>query len=187
LRRAGQLRDTVDELLDLARDTHPAATVLDLPGLLADLLDRWHGPFAAAGRRLAIGGVPDLPEVAASRTAVRQILDVVIDNAFTHGTGTTRVDVVDAGSAISIEVGDEGPGLTGDLSDAFVRRVSGAASAGDAGAPGTGGSGHGIGLALARRLAEAEGGRLVLRRAAPGPVFSLLLPFRSDSHDPAPS
>lgn len=45
---------------------------------------------------------------------------------------------------------------------------------------------HGIGLALARSLAHAEGARLVVTRAAPGAVFTLLL-SRSDELGPAHS
>jgi signal transduction histidine kinase len=175
LRRAEQLRDTVDDLLGLARDTHSAGDPLDVAQLLAERRERWHAAFAAQGRRLTLPAVPDLPAVTANSAAVRQILDVLLANALTHGAGTASVAVVDVGTGISIEVADEGAGLHGDPEQAFVRR-------GD-------GSGHGIGLALARTLAEAEGGRLVVRRPAPNPVFSLLLPLplTSRTGTPAPA
>ena len=168
LRRAEQLRRTVDDLLSLARDTHPDSGPLDVAGLVEEIRDRWHGPFAAQGRRLSLTRLPELPLVLASPAAVRQIMDVLLDNALVHGRDTATVTVTDVGSGISIEVSDQGPGLA-DPEQAFTRHGHG--------------PGHGIGLALARTLAEAEGGRLVIRRAAPAPILNLLLPVEPDQDD----
>ena len=93
---------------------------------------------------------------------MRQVLTVLLDNAVIHGEGAVEVHTRDAGDAVAIEVADEGPGITVPGAELFVRRSHTAA-------------GHGLGLALARRLAEAEGGHLRLARPAP-PMFALLLP-----------
>jgi signal transduction histidine kinase len=104
---------------------------------------------------------PAVPHAQASESAVRQVVDVLLDNAVVHGTGAVGLVVRDAGTTLAIDVTDEGGGPP-DADEVFRSR-------------GGGSPGHGIGLALARALAEAEGGRLVLSRARP-PVFSLLLP-----------
>jgi len=161
LERGEHLQDIIDDLLELARDRRPAAEELDLAGLLDEIHEAWDTSIEDAGRSLATSTQGPLPTVHCSPSAVRQILDVLIDNALRHGKGKISVAALDLGSGVAIDVGDEGPGVS-DGDEIFNRRVSK-------------GNGHGIGLALARSLAEAEGGRLVLRRPAP-PVFTLLLP-----------
>jgi signal transduction histidine kinase len=79
-----------------------------------------------------------------------------------HGAGTVTLTIRNAGEALALDVADQGSGPV-DPGRLFER---GNSSRED---------GHGIGLALARTLAEAEGGRLRLRSPSP-PVFSLLLP-----------
>jgi signal transduction histidine kinase len=174
VRQAEQLRTTVDDLVGLARDTRPSARPLDVARLVRELEERWHGPLAARGRRLTVSVAPDLPTVAVRPAAARQILDVLLDNAVAHGAGTVTVSCADAGTGLAVEVADEGGGLA-DPERAFTRRRDGDHD------------GHGIGLALARSLAHAEGGRLVVRRAAPRPVFSLLLPLPSRTGTPDPA
>ena len=99
-----------------------------------------------------------------SEPAVRQILEVLLTDAFDHGAGVVNLRVRRGPGAVVIDVADEGDAPF-DGTTIFERRV---------------GRSNGIGLALARTLAEAEGGRLVLDRPGPHPVFSLIIPTTSE-------
>lgn len=153
LERGEHLQEIIDDLVRLSRGHAADRGVLDVSALLDETRAR-----ARPRTGVTVDVQEGLPEVRASVSAVRQILNVLVDNAVTHGKPPITVSAVDVGSGLAIEVGDMGPGIP-DGFDVF-RAPS---------------EGHGIGLALARSLAEAEGGRLVIRRPSP-PVFSLLLP-----------
>ncbi|WP_214104521.1 HAMP domain-containing sensor histidine kinase [Acrocarpospora catenulata] len=159
LARGERMRTIIEDLVTLARDEHGAGLPLELPALVEEVRQDWHGLLAGQGRRLTIRLDGDLPVVTASSAAVRQILLVLLDNAMRHGAGEVLLTVTDVGPGIAVNVSDQGEGVA-EGRDVFGRMPR---------------DGHGIGLALARSLAEAEGGRLLLQRDRP-PVFSLLLP-----------
>jgi signal transduction histidine kinase len=160
---ADRLEQTIEELLALARDTRSSSSApLDLSGLLDEIERGWHDRLAAQDRKLQVAVDSAAPVSLASTAAVRQVLTVLLDNAATHGSGTVSVAVRNAADALAIDVSDEGIGITAPEPELFTRRSRLA-------------DGHGIGLALARSLAEAEGGRLRLTRPAP-PTFTLLVP-----------
>jgi signal transduction histidine kinase len=161
---ADRLESTIDELLALARDRRAdgAAGTVDLRELLGEMSQEWRGRLALQGRGLEVTVEPGTPDPRASGGAVRQILSVLVDNATTHGAGTVAVTVREATDAVAVDVSDEGAGVPESESALFAR-------------PADQRGGHGIGLALARRLAEAEHGRLELTRRTP-PTFTLLLP-----------
>jgi signal transduction histidine kinase len=176
LSRGEHLRTIVDDLVSLVRHPGFAAAPVDTAVLLADVRTRWDTPLAARGRNLVLATEPDLPWILAPDAAVRQILDVLIGNALWHGDGTVTIEARQAGDEVVIDVSDEGPGLAteppeppGPAERAEPSEAPELASPEQA-------DGHGRGLPLARSLAVAAGGRLVVRRAAPLPVFSVMLP-----------
>ncbi|WP_433171207.1 ATP-binding protein [Actinoallomurus sp. CA-150999] len=161
-----RLQTTIDDLLALARDLPDRSKTLNTKALIDEIRQNWHSVLAAHGRPLRLTIEPDPPPGHASTAAVRQILNVLIDNAVRHGAGPITVSVRDAGDALAIDVADEGPGVRQPPDTLFRRRAAGS-------------TGHGIGLAMARSLAEAEGGRLLLTRPVPA-TFTLLLPVARD-------
>ncbi|MFJ1761571.1 histidine kinase dimerization/phospho-acceptor domain-containing protein [Amycolatopsis sp. NPDC088138] len=153
---ADRLERTIEDLLALGRERRAPRAELALDVLLEEVRQAGEALLAPHGRAMRITR-EDPPPARAAAAAVRQVLGVLLDNAATHGRGTVTVLARDAGDALAIDVADEGPGLG--ETDPFA----------------TAAGGHGIGLRLARSLAEAEGGRLRLSRPSP-PTFTLLLP-----------
>jgi signal transduction histidine kinase len=111
------------------------------------------------GATLPTGTLP----VRVSAEDLAAALDVLLENIFTHtpdGTEATVVARRSAAGLVEVEVADRGPGL-----------AAGAAERGR-----SGGGGTGLGLDIARRTAEASGGRLrVAARPAGGSVVTMEL------------
>lgn len=170
LAQVERLQATIDTLLALARDDSRRAAPLELQGVLDEAETRWRGRLAAASRPLRVR-VHGRARAVADARVVLEILDVLLGNSARHGSGAVTLTVRELPGWLAIDVGDDGPGFSGDPESAFARRTRG-----------SGGEGHGIGLALARSLAHAEGGRLAVTVAGPHPVVTLFLPA-----EPAPS
>ncbi len=167
LAEVDRLEATVGQLLALTRDVPADRQRLPIGEILDLLRHRSVSCLANDGRALRVvtpAAGPLEVVVHASRSAVEQILEVLVANARQHGKGDITVRAVEsAGQGLAITVHDDGPGVIGDPAAIFERRVGSADS-------------HGIGLALASTLAHAEGGHLGLDAPGPGPTFRLTLP-----------
>ncbi|MCX4748656.1 ATP-binding protein [Kitasatospora sp. NBC_01287] len=162
LEQVERLTDVVQRLLTNQRDTHgPSAGGFELDEVIRQQREEWAVPMRGAGRRLVIEGLAGVVALGTPGT-VSQVLATLIENSLMHGAGTVILRVRPSGSSAVVEVQDEGPGVPAELGNrVFERTVSGRNSTG-------------IGLAVARDLAEADGGRLELLSLKP-PVFALFL------------
>jgi signal transduction histidine kinase len=162
LRQAEKLSDTVVDLLHLARTGRGGeATRYDLVRLVRHHVARIEPVARRDGRTVSITSDGDV-EMVGSPGAVGEALDVLLSNALAHGMGDVEIDITAVNGSHAVVVADDGAGIAEDsLTTLFERRPNA--------------DGHGIGLALARTLVEAEGGRLELINPRPA-VFRLLLP-----------
>ena len=175
-----ELDSRVAHLLQLARTgTTRRAAGAAVEEVIGRAQERWHAAFAEHGRRLVTDVPAEVRAVTIPALPVTEVLDVLVHNALRHGAGQTAVTVRDLGSALTIDVSDKGA-VTVEPSTLFARTP---AAQSDPLAAVAGADSRGIGLPLARTLAHAYGGRLMLSSASPT-RFSLLLP-RSDTARPA--
>ncbi|MFF3730168.1 ATP-binding protein [Streptomyces sp. NPDC002476] len=162
LTQVERLTDVVERLLTNARDPRTgSAVVFDLDEVVKQQIEEWRPAYRGEGRAIVRSGKKGLRAVG-TPGAVAQVLAALIENSLMHGRGTVALRTRVTGNQVVIEVTDEGPGVPPDLgARIFERTISGRNSTG-------------IGLAVARDLAEADGGRLELLQQQP-PVFALFL------------
>jgi len=168
LAQVERLTDVVQRLLTNSRDPRSGSAVaFDLDEVVKQQIEEWRPAYRSAGRAIVRSGKKGLRAVG-TPGAVAQVLATLIENSLMHGDGTVALRTRVTGNQAVVEVIDAGPGVPPDLgSRVFERTVSGRNSTG-------------LGLAVARDLAEADGGRLELLQPHP-PVFALFLAREAES------
>jgi len=157
LRALDRLESTIESMLALARHDEREPSWCDVAALVREHIERWRPSYAVAGRDIVVEAGTHLGLVDA--VAVSHILDVLLDNALVHGRGPVAVQVRRVGGQLEVDVRDDGSSRPD--ADPFSEHRADAS--------------HGIGLRLARTLAESEGGHLALLDAGPT-VYRLTLP-----------
>jgi len=164
LTQAERLADVVTQLLSPARRAGAASAALTgIDEIVRQQVVEWQPAFRRARRKLVVIGVRDL-QAHVTPGGVAQVLATLLDNALMHGGGTVTLQTSQNSRSVVIEVRDEGSGIPPELVPRiFERSVSGRPE------------GTGLGLALARTMAAADGGRVVLIKPKPA-TFAVFLP-----------
>lgn len=182
--QVGELRQTIEAMLMLARPPGEVETAasIDLRDLLAASPSRWQSHTRFVDLSVQPADSPVLCRV--SPAMFGQLLDNLIGNAFKYSNPGSPVAVMcrrEGGSAV-VEVADQGigiePAAQREIFEPFYRTRQ---------ARQTGAAGTGLGLPIARRIAESLGGRLTVESTpGRGSVFRLILPHAGSLEPEAP-
>jgi signal transduction histidine kinase len=168
-----RLSRLVRDVLDLARLDAHEFTLEHEEVDVRRLVEQAYQTFSEEARRRGIAYEQDFrgdPVIATDGDRVLQIVCNLLDNAFawTPDGGRVALELGAENGAIAVSVSDSGPGIEAEERERIFRPFWSRA-----------GEGTGLGLPIARGLAEALGGRLVLRsEVGKGSRFELRLPAR---------
>jgi signal transduction histidine kinase len=165
LAQTERLTEVVGQLLGRVARRSGAGTpaLASVDDVVAQQVVEWDPAFRRLSRKLEVVGEKGLHAYVTPGSAA-QVIATLLDNALVHGAGVVTIRTSHTPRSVVVEVRDEGKGVPQDLVPRiFERSVSGR--------PG----GTGLGLALARSVAAADGGQVVLVRPRPA-VFAVFLP-----------
>jgi signal transduction histidine kinase len=160
----------VEDLLILARVDAGKGSLMLTPvrvdEIAVESVARLERPASAKGIAIRVDlhgtgfeaqGDPDL---------LRSLVHNLVENAIKFSPARTTIElrVVDEGERVAIEVRDQGPGIPGEKLAAVFERFHRAESSDAGRVPGAG-----LGLAIARRIAEVHGGAVEAANRADGP------------------
>ena len=173
-RESERMRGLVEALLALTRGDEGAPLEIEIHDLAVVAEEAALTARTAAGERLAVGCLPAKRPVEApfDRSRIRQAASILLDNAvkYTLEGGKVTVMVRETNGWAELEVSDTGVGIPEDQLPLVFERFHRADPSRTAG-------GFGLGLSIARQIAEAHGGRIEVESAPnKGSTFTLLLP-----------
>jgi signal transduction histidine kinase len=168
-----RLSRLVGDLLDLAKLEADRFTLVEEEVDLGRVLEQAYQGFAEEARRRQIvfeRSIAAVPAVTTDGDRVLQIVSNLLVNAFewTPDRGSITLSLRADNGSLGVAVSDSGPGIAPEERERIFRPFWS-----------KNGQGTGLGLPIARELANALGGRLVLEsQLGKGSRFELVLPAR---------
>jgi two-component system, OmpR family, sensor kinase len=171
--QVARLRKLATELLDLSRlesgalELRPEPT--DVGQLARDIAGEFTPAASAHAAELQVRAAPDPIEIECDPERVAQVMRILLDNALVHTPAGTTIVVSAArqDGHVTLEVADSGLGIRHQtmphIFEPFFTSADGA-------------RGAGLGLAIARELAERMHGQLTVRSIPGETAFRLTLP-----------
>ena len=168
-----RMRKLATELLDLSRlesgslELRPEPT--DVGQLARDVADEFTPAVTAHDAALEVNSTPEPIEIECDPERVAQVMRILLDNALVHTPSGTTIVVSAAreDGHVTLEVADSGLGIRHQtmphIFEPFFTSADGA-------------RGAGLGLAIARELAERMHGQLTVRSVPGKTAFTLTLP-----------
>lgn len=159
---ARQLLSLVNDILDLARAEAGSIEVnpedVNLVEFVDDMRQTIVGLVRGKGLEVTFDVAKDLPKVRADRIRLRQVILNLVDNAvkYTPVGGKVELGAVAKPDVVEVTISDTGVGIPPEAGDLIFEpffRVKGTRSQ-------RGEASTGLGLALTRRLVEAQGGTI---------------------------
>jgi NtrC-family two-component system sensor histidine kinase KinB len=174
----GRLAAVLRDLLALSRlesgEDRPSLRRIDLSLVLQEIAESLRLQIEAADIKFRVNLPPDLPLINADPEYIRRILEDLTSNAVRHTPrgGEITLAAKRSGQDIAVSLADTGKGIPVEylpqIFDRFVQ-ISDKAK-----------EGAGLGLAITKRLVEAQGGQIsVQSQIDRGAVFTFLLPPQS--------